>query len=85
MPIHSLYPGLAYRKLARTELHKQLELIANKREIQIVVDYNLIVIRLIGPVNKVESARIDVLLFFDQLVKYSTHTNIYNFFAKQKK
>lgn len=68
LPIHSLYPGLAYRKLARTELHKQLELIANKREIQIVVDYNLIVIRLIGPVNKVESARIDVLLFFDQLM-----------------
>ncbi|KAL9552658.1 hypothetical protein MBANPS3_003663 [Mucor bainieri] len=71
LSIHSLYPGLAYRNVARNNLHEQLKLIAIQHNIQIVADYNQIVIRLIGPVDRVELARIDVLLFFDHLLGLS--------------
>ncbi|GAA5794865.1 hypothetical protein HPULCUR_000213 [Helicostylum pulchrum] len=73
LSIHSLFPGLAYRNITRNRLHEQLETIAIKRTIQIVVDYNQIILRLIGPIDKVELARIDVLVFFDHLL--GLHSN----------
>ena len=62
-----------------------MKLIAIQNNIQIVVDYNQIVIRLIGSIDKVELARIDVLLFFDHLVMYrvyltSNHVKLTSFF-----
>jgi hypothetical protein len=68
LSIDSLYPGFAYRDIARSRLHEQLKLIAIQQDIQIVVDYNQIAIKLIGPIDKVEPARIEVLLFFDHQV-----------------
>ena len=53
-----------------------MKLIAIQNNIQIVVDYNQIVIRLIGSIDKIELARIDVLLFFDHLVMYRVYFNI---------
>lgn len=67
--IHTLYPGLAYRKLARAKLHEQLKQIAIKRDIQITIDYNDISLSLVGSVSNVEFARIDILLYFDHLVR----------------
>ncbi|KAI8364073.1 hypothetical protein BD560DRAFT_175117 [Blakeslea trispora] len=78
LSIHSLHPGICYRSLAREKLHDQLKLIAIKHDIQIVVDYNQLMLKMIGPVDKVEMARIDVLLFFDHLVcLFYLHLYIY--------
>lgn len=67
--LHTLYPGLAYRKLARLKLHEELKQIALKQDIRIIVDYNDLLIKLVGSVYNVELARIDILLYFDHLVR----------------
>ncbi|OBZ83916.1 hypothetical protein A0J61_08034 [Choanephora cucurbitarum] len=68
LSIHSLYPGIGYRTIAREKLHDQLKSVAMKHDMQIIVDYNQLMLKLIGPVDRVELARIDVLLYFDHLL-----------------
>lgn len=59
---------MAYKNIARQKLHDQLAKIAIDHQIHITVDYNQLTIKYVGPIDKVEKARIDTLIFVDILV-----------------
>ncbi|KAG0741254.1 hypothetical protein G6F29_011316 [Rhizopus arrhizus] len=67
LSIHALYPGLAYKSIIRQKLHDQLTKTAVDNQIRITINYDQLLVKFNGPIDKIEKARIDTLIFADTL------------------
>ncbi|KAI9260836.1 hypothetical protein BY458DRAFT_516456 [Sporodiniella umbellata] len=67
MSINSLYPGLAYKPISRQKLHEYLEKMAIENQLKITMDYDQLLIRFVGPIDRVEKVKVQTLVFADRL------------------